>query len=244
MKAVIDMSITIYGRNPAMEVCLSNKQIFKAFIVEGFKHDVLAKLKEKQVEIEVLPKNVFERRFSNNAQGIVLEIEDYKTYTLEDIISSLDLTTNPFLLMLDEIEDPHNLGAILRSAEAGGVDAVILPKNRSAKLSGTVAKVSAGAIEYVKVIEVINLTQTIEKLKKAGFWIVGTSLEATHDYQEIFIDRPLCLIIGSEGFGIKRLVSDHTDLNVTIPMKGKMNSLNASVSAGILIFDILRRKRG
>lgn len=238
------MSVMIFGKNSAMEACLSKKVIFKATVVEGFKHEVLDILHQREITVEVLPKFVFDRRFPANAQGIVLEMEDYKTFQLEEVLSNLDLSTNPFILMLDEIEDPHNLGAIIRSAEAGGVDAIIIPKNRSAKITGTVAKVSAGAIEYVKIIEVTNLTQTIEKLKKQGFWIVGTAINATHDYQEIYIDRPLCLIIGSEGFGIKRLVSEHTDMNVTIPMKGKMNSLNASVSAGIFIFDILRRKRG
>jgi len=238
------MSITIYGKNSAMEAVLSKKVIFKAIVVEGFKHEVIDMLKQKDITIEVLPKFIFDRRYQINAQGIVLEMEDYKTFQLTEVLDGLDLSTNPFILMLDEIEDPQNLGAIIRSAEAGGVDAIIIPKNRSAKLTGTVAKVSAGAIEYVKVIEVTNLTQTIEKLKKSGFWIVGTAIDAIHDYQEIFIDRPLCLIIGSEGSGIKRLVSEHTDMNVKIPMKGKMNSLNASVSAGTFIFDILRRKRG
>lgn len=238
------MSIEIFGKNPSMEVCLSNKKIFKATIMEGFSHEVLQKLQEKNVPMEWLKKSAFFSKYPHNAQGIVLEIEDYVTYTLEEALASLDHSTNPTILMLDGIEDPHNLGAIIRSAEAGGVEVIILPKDRSAKLNATVAKTSAGAIEYMKVVTVVNLNQTIEKLKKSGYWIVGTSLEATASYQEIFIDRPVCLIIGSEGKGIKRLVSSNTDLNVKIPMVGKMNSLNASVSTGILIFDLLRRKRG
>ncbi|MBU0996848.1 MAG: 23S rRNA (guanosine(2251)-2'-O)-methyltransferase RlmB [Firmicutes bacterium] len=238
------MSIQIYGKNPALEVCKSEKKIFKAILVEGFHHESLPLLRQKQIPIEYLSKSEFGRLFPSSSQGIVLEIEDYKTYSLEELVPTLDLSKNPFLLMLDEIEDPHNLGAIIRSAEAGGVDAIIIPKNRSAKLSATVAKTSAGAIEHVKVVEVVNLTSTIEKLKKEGFWIVGTDLLAEENYQKIFIDRPLVLIIGSEGFGIRRLIKEHADLNVKIPMVGKMNSLNASVSAGILIFDILRRKQG
>lgn len=238
------MSIQIYGKNPALEICKSEKLIFKAYLVEGFHHEILSMLKSKNVPIEYLSKSEFGRLFPNNSQGVVLEIEDYKTFSLEEVLNSLNLKDNPFLLMLDEIEDPHNLGAIIRSAEAGGVNGIIIPKNRSAKLNATVAKTSAGAIEHVKVIEVTNLNQTIEKLKKVGFWIVGSDIDGENDYQDIFIDRPLCLIIGSEGSGIRRMIKEHADLNVKIPMVGKMNSLNASVSAGILIFDILRRKRG
>ncbi len=238
------MSVEIYGRNPAMEICTTDKLIFKAILMEGFSHETLDLLQKKNVEIIWLKKSAFLSKYPHNAQGIVLEIEDYKTYTIEEALATLDLPSNPTVLMLDGIEDPHNLGAIIRSAEAGGINTIIIPKDRSAKINATVAKTSAGAIEYVKVVVVTNLNQTIEKLKKNGFWIVGTSLDATATYDQVFVDRPVCLIIGSEGKGIKKNVSNHTDLNVKIPMVGKMNSLNASVSAGIFIFDILRRKRG
>lgn len=144
--------------------------------------------------------------------------------------------------MLDQITDVHNIGAIIRSAEAGGVDAIIIPKHRSAKINGTVAKTSSGAIEHVNIIEVTNLTNTLEYLKEKGFWTVGTDLSADKSYQDIIIDTPLCLVIGSEGKGISKNVKNHVDYNVKIDMVGQINSLNASVSAGILIFDILRRK--
>ncbi|MGD9910392.1 MAG: 23S rRNA (guanosine(2251)-2'-O)-methyltransferase RlmB [Candidatus Izemoplasmatales bacterium] len=238
------MSIEIYGRNPAMEILSTDKPVEKAILLEGFDHEAKKILDKKRIPVEWLNKNAFLSRYPHQAQGIVLVIEDYKTYDLDEVMSEFIMSENPTVIMLDGIEDPHNLGAIIRSAEAAGITSIIIPKDRSAKLSATVAKTSAGAIEYVKVIEVTNLSQTIEKLKKAGFWIVGTSLDTDTSYDQIFVDRPVCLIIGSEGKGMKKNLLNHTDLNIKIPMVGKMNSLNASVSAGILIFEILRRKRG
>ena len=137
----------------------------------------------------------------------------------------------------------HNFGAIIRTCEAAGVAGIIIPKNRSVKISGTVAKVSSGAIEHVKIIEVTNLRNTLEILKNRGFWNVGTSLDAKKSYTEIFVDTPLCLVIGSEGKGMSRLLKETVDYNVKIDMVGHANSLNASVSAGIIIFDILRKKK-
>ncbi len=144
--------------------------------------------------------------------------------------------------MLDGITDPHNFGAIIRSSEAGGVAGIIIPKKRSVKITGTVAKVSSGAIEHVKIVEVVNLRNTIDKLKKVGFWAIGTDLEADKSYQDIDVTVPQLLVIGSEGKGISKVIKDNVDYNVKIGMAGKINSLNASVSAGILIFDILRKK--
>jgi len=227
-----------------MEILSTDKVVHKAILLEGFDHEAKQLIEKKKISIEWLNKNAFLSRYPHQAQGIVLVIEDYKTYSLEEVIEGFKMSTNPTVLMLDGIEDPHNLGAIIRSAEAGGITSIIIPKDRSAKLNATVAKTSAGAIEYVKVVEVVNLSQTIDKLKKIGFWIVGTSLDTDTSYDQIFVDRPVCLIIGSEGKGMKKNLLNHTDLNVKIPMVGKMNSLNASVSAGILIFEILRRKQG
>jgi len=238
------MSLEIYGKNPAIEAIEGTRKIYKVKIQEGFHHPILDKIKEKNIPIEVLKKNVFNQQYPSQSQGIVLEVEDYQMVELEKIISDLDLSKNPTILMLDGITDPHNLGAIIRSAEAGGIEVIIIPKDRSVKINATVVKTSVGAIEYVKVAMVVNLNQTVEKLKKAGFWIVGTTLQNAVSYEEIYVDRPTCLIIGSEGKGMKQSLMNLTDLNVKIPMAGKINSLNASVSAGILIFDILRRKRG
>ncbi|MBU1145551.1 MAG: 23S rRNA (guanosine(2251)-2'-O)-methyltransferase RlmB [Firmicutes bacterium] len=236
------MSVYIYGKNPAKEILETDKLIIKAYFMDDTKSDLFLEVKRKQIPFETLSKKEFEKRFSGNTQGIVLEVEDYKTVSLEEVMKDLDLSLNPFFIMLDGIEDPHNFGAIIRSAEAGGCSGIIIPKNRSVKITGTVAKVSSGAIEYIKIIEVVNLNQTIEKLKKKSFWIIGTDVNSEKSYQDIFVDRPLCLVIGSEGKGLSKLVKEHVDFNVKIPMIGKINSLNASVSAGILIFDILRRK--
>lgn len=237
------MSVKIYGKNPAEEILKVNKKIYKAFVVENTNYDLVKKLNEKKVQIVFLNKHNFKKEFLGNHQGIVLEVEDYKTYSLEDFIETIDLSKNPLVLMLDGITDPHNFGAIIRSAEAGGVSGIIIPKNRSVKVNGTVAKVASGAIEHVKIVEVTNLRNTLDKLKKEGFWAVGTDLKAEKSYQDIDVETPLVLVIGSEGKGISKIVKDNVDYNVKIDMVGKANSLNASVSAGILIFDILRKKR-
>jgi len=238
------MSVKIYGKNSCKEIIDIKKPIIQAFIMENTNSDFLNILKRRDVTIKVLSKHDFKNTFQGNHQGIVLEIEDYQTYELSEILNELDLENNPILVMLDGITDVHNLGAIIRTCEAGGVAAIIIPKNRSARIDGVVAKTSSGAIEHIKIIEVINLRNTLETLKKSGFWTVGTSLDAKQDYADIFIDRPLCIVIGSEGKGISRLVKETVDFNVKIPMIGKVNSLNASVSAGIIIFDILRKKKG
>ncbi|HKL47843.1 MAG TPA: 23S rRNA (guanosine(2251)-2'-O)-methyltransferase RlmB [Candidatus Izemoplasmatales bacterium] len=236
------MSLLIYGRNTCLEVLKTDRQIFKGFVMEKTNQDILQQLKRHHIPVEVLSKHEFKKRFLGNHQGAVLDVEDYQTLDLQPYIESLDLKKNPFILMLDQITDVHNLGAIIRSCDAGGVDAIIIPKHRSAKINGTVAKTSSGAIEHVNIIEVTNLTNTLGYLKGKGFWTVGTDLSADKSYQEIIIDTPLCLVIGSEGKGISKNVKNHVDYNVKIDMVGQINSLNASVSAGILIFDILRRK--
>ncbi len=237
-----NLSIFIYGKNPCKEILGHNRKIYKAYIQDGTNSDMKQQLDRMKIKVVDMKKADFNKEFTGNHQGIVLEVEDYKVYDLDEFLKSLDLTENPLLLMLDGITDPHNFGAIIRSSEAGGVKGIIIPKNRSVKLTGTVAKVSSGAIEYVKIIEVTNLRNTLEKLKTKGFWTIGADLNANKSYQDIFVDRPLCLIIGSEGKGISKLISETVDFNVKIDMVGKINSLNASVSAGILIFDILRKK--
>lgn len=238
------MSIQIHGRNVALEAISANANVEKAFVMEGLDPKLLQILSQHRIYFVTLSKDEFKRKFPADAQGITLEISDLVSPTLEEAIRQTSGKKLPLCLMLDGIEDPHNLGAILRSAEAGGVDFVIIPKHGSAKLNATVMKTSAGAAFYVPIVEVPNLNRAIEILKKQGFWVVGTALGAGHDASEIFVDRPLCLVIGNEGSGMRRMVAEHTDLNVEIAMVGHVNSLNASVSAGILIFDILRRKRG
>ena len=177
-----------------------------------------------------------------NHQGAVLEIEGYSYVDVDEIISN-PKGKYPFIVMLDGLEDPHNLGAILRTCDAGGVDGVIIGKNRSVHLNNTVAKVSTGAIEHVKVSEVTNLTTTIKYLKKQGYWIVGAeACDKSVLYTDIKYDMPVCLVIGSEGKGISRLVTENCDFLVKIPMVGHVNSLNASVSCSILIYEVIRSR--
>lgn len=237
------MSVQIYGKNSCREIIENKKDIIKAYIMIGTNSDFVNILTRRKINIEFIDKSLFKKTFSGNHQGIVMEIEDYKTYSLNDFLSGLELKNNPYLIMLDGITDPHNFGAIIRTAEAGGVSGIIIPKNRSVKLGGIVSKTSSGAIENMKIIEVTNLRNTIEVLKEKGFWTIGTSLDAKEDYSSIFVDRPLCVVIGSEGKGMSRLLKETVDFNVKINMVGKVNSLNASVSAGIIIFEILRKRK-
>jgi len=167
-------------------------------------------------------------------------VEEY-TYTNLDVVLNKN-KENKVLIILDGLEDPHNLGAILRSADAFSIDGIIIPKNRSVKLNATVAKVSTGAIEHVDVIEVTNLNKTIKKLKDSGFWVVGTDADTNQTVQDIDVDTNLCVVIGSEGRGMSRLVKENCDYIVKIPMTGHVNSLNASVSTGIVIYEIFRQK--
>ena len=177
-----------------------------------------------------------DNKYKGNNQGIVLEIEDYKYKKLEDINNS------KFIVMLDHLEDPHNLGAIIRTCEAAGVDAIIIPKRRSVEINSTVMKVSAGALNNIDIVEVNSLAQTIDILKKYGYWIYGTDMEDSVNYTDLVYDEKTCLIIGAEGNGISRLVKDKCDFIIKIPMFGKINSLNASVAAGIVIYEVVRQK--
>lgn len=236
------MSIRIFGKNPALEIMRTDKKVFNAYVIENTNQDLVKQLKQNKVSINSMSKHEFKKQFLGNHQGIVLEVEDYKLLNLSDFLGSLDIKSNPLVVMLDGITDPHNFGAIIRSSEAAGVAGIVIPKNRSVKITGTVAKVSSGAIEHMKIVEVTNLRNSIETFKEKGFWIVGTDLKADKSYRDIDATTPLVLVIGSEGKGISKIVKDNVDYTVKIDMIGKINSLNASVSTGILIFEILRKK--
>lgn len=233
-----------------MSELISGTNVVKAAIEKRIKFNnlyILSTNKEMQnfasnnnYKYEKVNKDFLEKLQKNN-QGVVARIEDFKLYNLEDIIRN---DSRSLIIILEGLEDPHNLGAILRTADASGADGVIIPKNRSVRLNSTVAKVSTGAIFNVKTVEVVNLVQTIDKLKKAGYWIVGA--EKTKDsvlYSSLNYDFPTVLIIGSEGKGISRLVKEQCDYLVEIPMKGIVNSLNASVACGILVYEIIKNKK-
>lgn len=237
------MAIQIYGKNPVMEYLASGRKVLRAFVMESCPKPILDEFKKHAIPFEMVPRAVLDQKTKGVHQGVLLETPDHPVLTIEECLKKHTPDRHTLFILLDGIVDPHNVGAILRSAEAGGAQAVVLTKDRASGITGTVVKTSAGAIEHIDVVEVVNLPAAIEKLKAAGVWVIGTSLRATKRYTDIIIDVPIALVIGNEGKGMGRLVSERVDYAVTIPMAGKTNSLNASVSAGILIFDILRRRR-
>ncbi|MCR5307791.1 MAG: 23S rRNA (guanosine(2251)-2'-O)-methyltransferase RlmB [bacterium] len=231
--------VKIYGRNVCYEAIKANHKVYKAYVTNKFydkEKFIINKLTENNVKIDVADKNVLDKLGLH--QGIALDVEDYKTYSLEEVING----DKQYFLILDGIVDPHNLGAIMRTMDASGLDGIIIPKNRSVSINETVAKVSCGAIEYVKLIEVNNINRCIDELKKKGFWIYGTDMNDKQDYTSIDTSTSLAVVIGNEGEGISRLVKEKCDYIISIPMVGHVESLNASVSAGIIIYEIFRKK--
>lgn len=228
------MSELICGTNLVKAAINQNIKLLNLYIYTDNK-EMIAFAKNKNLNFQKVDK-MFLDKLLNNHQGVIAEVNEFKIYELKDIINP---TKSSLIVMLEGLEDPHNLGAVLRTCDAASVDGVIIPKNRSVKLNSTVAKVSTGAIFSVKTVEVVNFVQTIEKLKEAGYWVVGAEATASSvDYRSIKYDMPTVLVVGSEGKGISRLVSSKCDFLVQIPMKGMVTSLNASVSAGILIYEI------
>ena len=175
-----------------------------------------------------------------NHQGIILDIEDYEYYDEAEMFNNMP--ENPFIVILDHLEDPHNFGAIIRTCEAAGVDYIIIPKDRSVRVNKTVMKVSAGALNNVKIVMTTNLNRFIKRIKDNGVWVVGTALSDSVYYDKVDYNMPVALIIGNEGKGISQLVKKNCDFVVKIPMIGKINSLNASVAAGIMIYEVVRQR--
>ena len=228
----------VYGRNVALEFLKKKEKVQKIYLQDNFQEKTILSLIEKsKIPTEVKRKFELDRLAEKNHQGIILVVDDFVYCDVEKFYDK----ENAFIVILDHIEDPHNLGAIIRTCEASGVDGIILPKNRSVSVNATVMKTSAGALENVDIALVSNLKSTIEKLKKNGFWIVGTDMEGT-DYRNIDYSGKTALVIGSEGFGMSRIVEDSCDFVAKIPMYGKVNSLNASVAAGIVIYEVVHQK--
>lgn len=226
----------VYGKNVAKEVIDSKKRINKVIISDKFSDkEILSKL--NGIKKEVCDPRKLDEMVNGNHQGIVLDIEDYKYSELNEVLNS------NFIVMLDHLEDPHNFGAIIRTCEAAGVDAIVIPKNRSVEVNSTVMKVSAGALNNVKIVEVTNLVNAIKKLKDNGFWVYGTDMDG-ETYTKVSYDSKTVLVIGAEGNGISKLVSENCDFMIKIPMIGKINSLNASVAAGIVIYEVFRQRNG
>ena len=217
----------VYGKNVAKDI---NSKVEKVYVVNNFKDKEI--LKNIKAPIVYVDKNKLDKMVDGVHQGIVLKIADYEYKDISELNSDI-------VVMLDHLEDPHNFGAIIRTCEAAGVKDIIIPKDRSVKVNSTVMKTSAGCLDRVNIYEVTNLAQTINYLKKNNYWIIGTDMEGT-DYKDIDYKSKIVIIIGNEGNGMSRLVKESCDFIATIPMQGEVNSLNASVAAGIIIFETRR----
>lgn len=243
-----NFSDQIEGRNSVLELLESGKDINKIFISRGEKqgsiNKIIAKAKEnKVIVVEVDRNKLNEMSQTGNHQGVIAIVPPFEYCEVEDILKEArERNEDPFIVILDGIEDPHNLGAIIRTAETAGVHGIIIPKRRAASVNSTVNKVSAGAVEYIKIARVNNINETIKYLKDNGVWIIGTDMKTKTYYYNQDMSGPIALVIGSEGFGISRLVKENCDLLIKIPMKGKITSLNASVSAGIVIYEVLKQR--
>ncbi|PWF99371.1 23S rRNA (guanosine(2251)-2'-O)-methyltransferase RlmB [Levilactobacillus bambusae] len=231
----------VIGRHPAVAALKSEQEINKVFLQSGLKNDSLDEIRgmarKRHLVISEVPKTKLDTMASHqNHQGVVLAVAAFQYATLDDLFKRAeDAGEPPFFLILDEIEDPHNLGSILRTADASGVHGVIIPKHRSVGLTSTVAKTSTGAIETVPVAKVTNLSNAVAELKDRGLWIFGTDMNGT-DYRRWDAKGPVGLVIGNEGKGISRLLKQSVDETLTIPMVGTVQSLNASVAAGLLMY--------
>lgn len=231
----------IYGKNVAKEKIISGERINKIYLAEKFSdRELLDLIKEKKIKYNFVPIKFLDSKVSGLHQGIILDVDDIDTFDL-DYVKNIK-KDKPLLVMLDHLEDPHNFGAIVRTSEALGIDGIIIPNDRNVGVNSTVVKTSAGAIYNMPIIRVANLTSTIKKLKDMGYWIVGTDMDG-EDYINIDYNMPVCLVIGNEGKGMSKIISDNCDYIVRIPMVGKINSLNASVSCGIVLAQIVNSRR-
>ncbi len=242
-----DYDDIVAGRNAVLELLKSDKDINKIYIEHGEKHgsitEIIAKAKEKKVVLVEVPSSKLDF-MAENHQGVVAVVPPFNYSDVDDILElAQSKQEEPFVLILDGIEDVHNLGAIIRTAETAGIHGIIIPKRRNVQVNSTVSKVSAGATSYVKVARVNNLNETIKYLKEKGLWIIGTDGDAKIEYYNQDLKGPLAIIIGSEGFGMSKLVKKNADILIKIPMFGKINSLNASVSAGIVVYEAIKQRK-
>ena len=239
----------IEGRNSVIELLKSGKDINKLFVQRGEKHgsilEIIRLAKNNKVIITEIDKSKLDKMSqTHNHQGVIAIIPPYEYCEVDDILQNAkQKNEDPFILILDQIEDPHNLGSIIRTAECSGVHGIIIPKRRAAQVNSTVNKTSAGAAEYVKIARVNNLNETINYLKEKNIWIYGTDAQGSSYYDEQDYKGGIGIVIGSEGFGMSRLVKENCDFLIKIPMKGKINSLNASVSAAIVMYEVMKQRR-
>lgn len=237
----------IIGRNAVIEALRSGRTIHKLYVIKpphtGSLPSLLANARERHIPVKEVERNVLNRMSSGNHQGVIAEVQSYQYTDLDSILNiAAERQEPPFLLILESIQDPHNLGAILRTAETAGIHGVITGRNRSAGLTEAVAKTAAGALEYVPVAQVTNLVHTIDLLKKKGIWVACADMDGEPIY-DTDLQGPLALVIGGEHEGIGRLVREHCDMAVRLPMSGHISSLNASVAAGIIMYEAVRQRR-
>ena len=243
MKGIIE------GRNPVIEILKSGRDVDKILVAKGSKegsiNKIIAMAKDKKIPVQEVDRRKLDQMAeSDNHQGVMAYVAAYEYADLNAILDELEAKEeNPFLIICDEINDPHNLGSILRTANATGAHAVIIPKRRSVGLTAVVAKTSAGAIEYTPVCKVTNLTQTMKMLQDRGIWIVGADMDGeNYHYQQDMLGK-LAIVVGSEGKGMSRLVKENCDFLVRIPMMGDVTSLNASVAASVLMYEAVRQNQ-
>jgi len=237
----------VSGRNPVMELLKSDKQIDKLYVLKGDLKGSINKImgmaKDKGIVIQQVDKVKLDSMSENRVhQGVVALVTGYEYSSIKDIINlAKGKGENPFVILLDGIEDTHNLGAIVRTAECAGVHGIIIPKRRSAMVNQTVYKSSAGAVEHMKIAQVNNISQAMDELKKEGLWLYGADMDGKDSYYNTSITGSVGLVIGGEGKGLSKLVKERCDVIISIPMKGKLNSLNASNAATILIYEVVRQ---
>ncbi len=239
----------VEGRNSVLELLESKKDINKIFIAKGEKHGSINKIiaiakEQKVVIVEKDRRQLEEMSQTENCQGVIAIVPPYEYCEVEDIIKKAkEQQENPFIIILDGIEDSHNLGSIIRTAETAGVHGIIIPKRRAATVNSTVNKASAGAVEHMKIARVTNISDTIEELKREGLWICGTDVETNKYYYNQDLKGPIGIVIGNEGKGISEKVKKNCDFLVKIPMQGKIKSLNAAVSTGIVVYEVVKQRK-
>ena len=236
----------IFGRNSVLEALKGTRTVNKIWLQKGEQkgsvREIVALAKEKRIAVQLVERQKLDSMFHENHQGVAASVASADYVEWQEIVDRARAKgEDPLIVILDELEDPHNLGAILRSVDAVGAHGVIIPKRRAVPLTDGVAKASAGAIEHVPVARVSNLVQTIKELKKQGIWVAGANMHGEYMYKQD-LTGPLAIVIGNEGKGLGKLVSENCDYMISIPMQGKINSLNASVAAGVLLYEVYRQR--
>ncbi|WP_042145351.1 23S rRNA (guanosine(2251)-2'-O)-methyltransferase RlmB [Paucisalibacillus sp. EB02] len=237
----------IVGKNPVIEALNSGRSVNKVLISDQLNPNSQGKIvqlgKSAGTIVQKVPRTKLDHLTDENHQGVIAYVASYQYASIDDLFSrARERNEEPFFIILDELEDPHNLGSILRTADATGAHGVIIPKRRSVGLTATVAKTAAGALEHIPVVRVTNIASTIDELKSKHVWVVGTEAEATEDYRKLEGTLPIAIVIGNEGKGMSRLVRQKCDWTVSLPMKGEVSSLNASVACSLLLYEVFRKR--